>query len=180
MGDKDDFSERELKLMGLAWQCFSEQPKVGRQVLSRLASAQDADPPCQINYIKLASLGGYTNPKSVTNAWTAIKKKLAAQAAKSGAGGVGDDAEDSGTPKPKPTPKKRGRKAVDEDDDEETPAKACTAHLQTSTRLMTDSLVYRRLPGAAKARLQRTRIPARTASSRSSRNRKMDFRRLIT
>ncbi|EME88039.1 uncharacterized protein MYCFIDRAFT_85937 [Pseudocercospora fijiensis CIRAD86] len=107
MADNDAFTEREQKVMALAWQCFAEQPK--------------------IDFEKLARLSGYTNVRSASNAWGAIKKKLASQASKFGAGDsdVNGDNESSATPKttPKATPKKRGKKAADEDDGEETPAK---------------------------------------------------------
>lgn len=102
MSDKNAFSDREMQIMAMAWQCFTEQPKV--------------------NYDKLAKLCNFSNVKSASNAWGAIKKKLAAQ------GTGGDAADGTTTPKAtKVTPKKRGKKAAeedDEDDDEEaTPAK---------------------------------------------------------
>lgn len=52
------FSSRELDIMALAWHCFDVEPKV--------------------NYQHLAQLTGMTNTGSAYNAWTKIKKKLAA------------------------------------------------------------------------------------------------------
>ncbi|KAK4636217.1 hypothetical protein CLAFUW4_00425 [Fulvia fulva] len=96
------FTDRESQLMAIAWQCFSEQPK--------------------INFDKMAGLAGYTNTKSCSNAWSAIKKKLAAEAEKVTGGANGDANGDA--PKPKATPRKRAKKAADEDGaDGEAPAK---------------------------------------------------------
>ncbi|KAF1827152.1 uncharacterized protein K489DRAFT_366340 [Dissoconium aciculare CBS 342.82] len=60
------FTEREQKIMAMAWQCFEEQPKV--------------------DFTKLAGLVGMTNEGSARNAWAAIRKKLAQQAADAGDG----------------------------------------------------------------------------------------------
>lgn len=56
----NEFSSREQQLMAVAWQCFDGEPKV--------------------NYQRLAELTGMTNTGSAYNAWTKIRKKLAAQA----------------------------------------------------------------------------------------------------
>ncbi|KAK5163096.1 uncharacterized protein LTR77_010880 [Saxophila tyrrhenica] len=101
-----DFTTREIEIMAKAWNCMTEEPKV--------------------DYNKLASECNMTNPRSASNAWAAIKKKMfaksgidpkAAAAAKKGpksaAGGDGDDAE-SGAGTPVKTPRKRGKKAEDE------------------------------------------------------------------
>lgn len=76
-----------------------------------------------MNYEKLAQACGMSNPRSASNAWSAIKKKIISKAGivqENGDGG-------SSTPKatPKATPKKRGKKAAPEDGDdaEESPAK---------------------------------------------------------
>lgn len=68
-----------------------------------------------------------TNPRSASNAWAAIKKKIAVN------GGITKDKDSNGTaenggseartPKPKPTPRKRGKKADAEDGDGASPTK---------------------------------------------------------
>ncbi|KXT11905.1 hypothetical protein AC579_10492 [Pseudocercospora musae] len=103
MAENDAFTDREQKVMALAWQCFAEQPK--------------------IDFEKLARLSGYTNVRSASNAWGAIKKKLASQANKAGAGDADVNGDNESATTPKTTPKKRGKKAADEDDGEQTPAK---------------------------------------------------------
>ncbi|KXT07450.1 hypothetical protein AC578_458 [Pseudocercospora eumusae] len=103
MADKNAFTDREVQLMTLAWLCFDGEPKV--------------------DYKKLASLAGMGNPVSASNAWSKIKKKLAARAAEAGAtaGDASGDGDDATTPKAtKATPKKRGKKVTDEDDEEKT------------------------------------------------------------
>ncbi|KXT11906.1 hypothetical protein AC579_10492 [Pseudocercospora musae] len=77
----------------------------------------------QIDFEKLARLSGYTNVRSASNAWGAIKKKLASQANKAGAGDADVNGDNESATTPKTTPKKRGKKAADEDDGEQTPAK---------------------------------------------------------
>lgn len=67
----------------------------------------------QVDYDKLAGLCSYTNPRSATNAWTGIKKKLT-NIAKESAGDAGSTA----TPA---TPKSNKRAKTQVDD--ETPAK---------------------------------------------------------
>lgn len=77
------------------------------------------------------------NPTSANNAWSKIKKKLAAQAADVGgaAGDANGDADDATTPKAtKATPKKRGKKATDEDDGEETLAAKVRPFTEYSSR----------------------------------------------
>ncbi|KAF2765676.1 hypothetical protein EJ03DRAFT_377597 [Teratosphaeria nubilosa] len=99
MADKPEkgFNDRENLIMAKAWLCMSEQPKV--------------------DYEKLAQACGMTNPRSASNAWAAIKKKLLAMAGGSGENGAAAAAA------PKSTPgRKRGKQAVehvDGDDDEE-------------------------------------------------------------
>jgi hypothetical protein len=80
----------------------------------------------QINFKKLSDMAGYTNVGSCTNAWSAIKKKLAAQKESDGT------ASSNGDSSAKATPKKRGKKAAAEEehegvDDEESPAKRIKA-----------------------------------------------------
>lgn len=79
----------------------------------------------QVDYKKLARLCEMSNPVSASNAWSKIKKKLAAQAAENGLDGGGSD---HGTPKPKGTMTMKRKKGGDVDgdaDDEEvgTPSK---------------------------------------------------------
>ncbi|KAH9822945.1 RNA polymerase I specific transcription initiation factor [Teratosphaeria destructans] len=105
MADKPEkgFTDRETLIMAKAWLCMSEQPK--------------------IDYDKLAQECGMTNPRSASNAWAAIKKKLLAMAGGSGENGAEAAATAAAAAAPKSTPgKKRGKKAadhVDGDGDEE-------------------------------------------------------------
>ncbi|EME49600.1 hypothetical protein DOTSEDRAFT_20034 [Dothistroma septosporum NZE10] len=115
----NSFTERESQLMAIAWQCFSEQPKV-RMTSSYSMQALTF---LQIDFDKMAGLAGYTNTKSCSNAWANIKKKLAAGAQKV-TGGAEGNADGDDTPKTKGTPRKRGKKVTDEGDEEgESPAK---------------------------------------------------------
>lgn len=100
-------SRTDTSLVSLAWRCFDGEPKV--------------------DYQKLANLAGMSNPRSASNAWAVIKKKLAAQADANG------DVSNGGTAsptKPKATPvKKRGKKAAAEaDDDDEQEAPSAKVH----------------------------------------------------
>lgn len=73
----------------------------------------------QVNYKKLASLLGMENPVSASNAWSRIKKKLAAQAsdvATAGDGGEGVDSPMKATPK-KRTPKHKKAAAAKDGED---------------------------------------------------------------
>ncbi|KAK5132093.1 hypothetical protein LTR08_000343 [Meristemomyces frigidus] len=104
MASKNDFSDRERTLMAFAWQCFEGDPKV--------------------DYKKLASLAGFTNVASASNAWSKIKKKIQAQAEEGGASNGMDAASgEEGTPKPTPS-KKRAKGKADKDDDESPTKKA--------------------------------------------------------
>lgn len=89
----DDFTPREQELMAAAWQCFEEQPKVRSQVL-RVKSVLTTP---QIDYEKMAKLVNMSNPRSASNAWSAIKKKLAAKMAGMDGGEGGE--ENGNTPK---------------------------------------------------------------------------------
>ncbi|KAI1750497.1 hypothetical protein F4782DRAFT_532399 [Xylaria castorea] len=80
-----ELTEKEKAILGYAWKCFESEPK--------------------IDFDKLASLGGYTNPKSAQNILALAKKKL-----KVFAGGDADgNGEESAASTSKATPtKKRG------------------------------------------------------------------------
>ncbi|QIW97211.1 hypothetical protein AMS68_002729 [Peltaster fructicola] len=93
---ENKFTEREAQVMAYAWQCVDE---------------------VKMDYEKLATLCGYTNVRSASNAWSAIRKKLNSLAA-TGA----TDADAASTPKSSTkkrtkagsddaTPAKRSRKA---------------------------------------------------------------------
>ncbi|KAJ9626900.1 hypothetical protein H2203_003356 [Taxawa tesnikishii (nom. ined.)] len=94
-----ELTERERAILANAWECFDNEPKV--------------------NYDKLAEKCGFTNPRSASNAWANIKKKLAFPTGNGTATTPG-----KATPKAT-TPKKRVAKAdADEDEAEaETPTK---------------------------------------------------------
>ena len=65
-----------------------------------------------------------TNPRSASNAWAAIKKKIQVKGGITKANGAAED-EGSATPKatPKASPKKRAKKADTDADDGESPTK---------------------------------------------------------
>ncbi|KAK5110271.1 hypothetical protein LTR62_006124 [Meristemomyces frigidus] len=92
-----DFTPREMEIMAKAWNCF-------------------------VDYNKLATECGMSNPRSASNAWASIKKKIMFKAGNTtstnGASGTADDGNNSAV---KATPgKKRGKaKASTEDDAEE-------------------------------------------------------------
>ncbi|GAB7338249.1 hypothetical protein MBLNU457_4578t1 [Dothideomycetes sp. NU457] len=54
--DKLNLTPRETELLALAWRCMETEPK--------------------LNNDQFAKLGGFGNPRSATNAWANIKKKL--------------------------------------------------------------------------------------------------------
>ncbi|KAH6638323.1 hypothetical protein C7974DRAFT_471038 [Boeremia exigua] len=80
------FTERELQILGWAMQSLKSGPP-------------------EIDYEKLAAFASMTNPRSASNAWAAIKKKLTTSA-------------DGAVP---PTPKKAGGRKKKEDDGDATP-----------------------------------------------------------
>ncbi|KAF1932388.1 uncharacterized protein M421DRAFT_2020 [Didymella exigua CBS 183.55] len=87
------FSERELQILSWAMQSLKSGPP-------------------EIDNEKLAEFAGMTNPRSASNAWAALKKKLMAPA-------------DPNAPPP-PTPKRGGgrkKKEADGEDGETTPKK---------------------------------------------------------
>ncbi|KAL7621757.1 hypothetical protein AAE478_009084 [Parahypoxylon ruwenzoriense] len=98
---KTEITEKEFQVLALAWKCFKTPPDV--------------------DTVKLAKLAGYSNPRSVANLLSVVKKKLAA--ATPDDGGAGDVNADSApatpskrTPKPQATPALRKRKIKVEDD----------------------------------------------------------------
>ncbi|KAI6086443.1 hypothetical protein F4821DRAFT_238267 [Hypoxylon rubiginosum] len=101
------FSDKETLVLALSWQCFKTQPDI------------DVD--------KLAALAGYSNPRSVQNLLSVIRKKIANLAPNSGANG-GDAPTAPVGKKTKATPRKR-KPASDGDDggDAPTPPKRVRA-----------------------------------------------------
>lgn len=162
MSNKNEFTDRERQLMSYAWQCFDGEPKVTHPLSSiffhldkkllhlitsppRPSSLRTArkphplthQPRPQVNYKKLASLAGMTNPQSAVNAWARIKKKIQAQAAEEagtadGSGSGGDSAAGSAgngeeaSAKSTPGTRKRG-KGKAEVGEEESPTKKVKA-----------------------------------------------------
>ncbi|XDG08160.1 hypothetical protein ABKA04_007775 [Annulohypoxylon sp. FPYF3050] len=98
---KNEITEREAKVLALAWQCFKTPP--------------------EIDYVKLARLAGYTNYKSVINVISAVKKKVAHSDSEENTGGEGPSTSVKSTPKAKAkaprTPASRKRKAMSDDED---------------------------------------------------------------
>ncbi|KAI1212125.1 uncharacterized protein F4807DRAFT_388302 [Annulohypoxylon truncatum] len=99
--DKNEITEKESKVLALAWHCFKTQP--------------------EIDYNKLAKLAGYTNPRSVTNIICAVKKKVAMPHNDENSGGEGPSTPVKRTPKGKGkvarTPASRKRKTASDDED---------------------------------------------------------------
>ncbi|KAK4545547.1 hypothetical protein LTR36_002897 [Oleoguttula mirabilis] len=116
MADKD-FTPRELEIMGKAWNCMTEEPKV--------------------DYDKLAELCSMGNPRSAGNAWRLIKAKIMAKGGITKADGGEENSEGAtkATPKatPKASPKKRGKAKADKDDDE-SPAKKAKGRKGKATK----------------------------------------------
>ncbi|KAK4990119.1 hypothetical protein LTR50_002749 [Elasticomyces elasticus] len=91
----DTLTPREREIMAKAGYCFEVEPKV--------------------DYVKLAELCGMSNPRSASNAWGAIRKKM-------GWGTAAKDTTLAGTPKTPKTPASTKRKRAAAADDE-TPTK---------------------------------------------------------
>ena len=80
----------------------------------------------QVDYEKLAAACGMTNPRSASNAWAAIKKKILAKANTT----KGDGEDSTPKPTPKSTPGSKRKKKADTDadaDDEQTSVKKSKA-----------------------------------------------------
>ncbi|KAI0376768.1 hypothetical protein F5Y04DRAFT_285570 [Hypomontagnella monticulosa] len=116
---KSEITEKEAQVLATAWQCFRTQP--------------------EIDLPKLAKLTGYTNPRSVQNVLSAVKKKISA----------GLPADDEGpttpvknTPKAKATPRKRKNIGGSDDDSSDvaspTPAKRSRRKLKISEPIVKD------------------------------------------
>ncbi|KAI1127230.1 hypothetical protein F5Y10DRAFT_266303 [Nemania abortiva] len=101
---------KEKAILGLAWKCFQSEPK--------------------IDWDKLASLGGYTNPRSAQNLLSVAKKKLnasidATDAAEDNGNENGNDNDNGNVASPKTprgkklatTPRGKKRAAETEGDD---------------------------------------------------------------
>ncbi|KAI1091415.1 hypothetical protein F5B19DRAFT_458960 [Rostrohypoxylon terebratum] len=97
---KKEITEREAKVLALAWLCFKTQPEV--------------------DYVKLAKLAGYTNYKSVINLISNIKKKVDLINAEEKNNGEGPSTPVQSTPKGKAkaprTPASRKRKIMSGDE----------------------------------------------------------------
>ncbi|KAK0932765.1 hypothetical protein LTR29_015671 [Friedmanniomyces endolithicus] len=115
--EKPVFTEKEERVLKVAWTCLKSGPP-------------------DVDVEKLAKAGGFNTTKTASNTWGTIKKKLMAMVPPQGDEGEGDEAGDMGdtaktptkTPtkaKAKATPKKRGKKTDDgdEEDVEATPEK---------------------------------------------------------
>jgi len=64
----------------MIWQCMESEPKVNFAL--RFITCNILTGAVQINNEKFAQMAGYTNPKSASNAWANIKKKLGIGAVK--------------------------------------------------------------------------------------------------
>ncbi|KAI1100031.1 hypothetical protein F4804DRAFT_59397 [Jackrogersella minutella] len=97
---KNEITEKESKVLALAWLCFKTQPEIDNE--------------------KLAKLAGYQNPKSVSNVICSVKKKIAALAsAEDDNGGEGPSMLTNRASKAKPkAPKAASRKRKAARDDE--------------------------------------------------------------
>ncbi|KAI0886440.1 uncharacterized protein GGS22DRAFT_160820 [Annulohypoxylon maeteangense] len=105
MGSSDkkvEITDKESRVLALAWSCFKTHP--------------------DLDIEKLAKLAGYTNPKSVSNIISAVKKKAALMESEGNSGGEGPSTPVKRTPKGKakvtrtPASHKRKTKGDDEDD----------------------------------------------------------------
>ncbi|KAI1453235.1 hypothetical protein F4805DRAFT_461979 [Annulohypoxylon moriforme] len=97
---KVEISDKESKVLALAWHCFRTQP--------------------DIDIEKLAKLAGYTNPRSVSNLIHSVKKKVATLSSEENSGGEGPSTPVKSTPKGKGkaarTPASRKRKSTGHDE----------------------------------------------------------------
>ncbi|KAI0599611.1 hypothetical protein F4775DRAFT_550657 [Biscogniauxia sp. FL1348] len=116
-----ELTENETRIMGLAWRCFTSQP--------------------EIDWQKLADMGGYKNHRSCQNILAGAKKKLAAASANLGSVKAGRPA--GGGRKRKATAEAVAKDDDDDDDnsdgDDDGPspakkAKKTTAALKTAAR----------------------------------------------
>ncbi|KXL50085.1 hypothetical protein M433DRAFT_7460 [Acidomyces richmondensis BFW] len=92
---ENEFSPRELEIMSKAWTCITEEPKV--------------------DYDKLADACGMTNPRSASNAWGKIKKKIIARA--------GNSMNSNGREASTTTPSKKRKGKTDVNNAQESPTK---------------------------------------------------------
>ncbi|KAI1827590.1 hypothetical protein F4861DRAFT_535803 [Xylaria intraflava] len=91
-------SDKERTILNLAWKCLETSAK--------------------IDYNKLATLGGYTNPGSARNIFQAAKKKIFAEG--DGNGAAADTEEVTPSPaKKRATPIKGKKRQADADSDDE-------------------------------------------------------------
>jgi hypothetical protein len=77
----------------------------------------------QVDSVKLAEACGMTNPRSASNAWANIKKKILAHAGISTENGDGTGSPTKKTPKATPRKRKKAAAEGEGGGDEETPAK---------------------------------------------------------
>ncbi|KAM0277593.1 hypothetical protein ACHAQH_005712 [Verticillium albo-atrum] len=99
---KVQLSDREQEILSKAWNCMKTQP--------------------EIDYARLAAATGMTNPRSASNAWGAIKKKLfvgtpPATPAKVRAAAANGEGADSEKKRKRATPKKKAVKGEGNDAD---------------------------------------------------------------
>ncbi|XXG95206.1 hypothetical protein Hte_001466 [Hypoxylon texense] len=124
------FTNRDMEILALAWQCFDGMPR--------------------INYDKLAELASFKNGKSARDSFLHIRKKLAA----AGNGGAGVEARGeqaaNGQPKRKPSnqmirsPKKakagpRSALNIEDDDEDIKPKRRVAAKRQVKKEEDVDS-----------------------------------------
>ncbi|KAH6695401.1 hypothetical protein F5X68DRAFT_272767 [Plectosphaerella plurivora] len=104
---KLSLTDREQEILSKAWNCMKTQP--------------------EIDYVKLAAETGMTNPRSASNAWSALKKKLftgvpptprTKKATAAAAALAGDDGEATPAAKRKRTPAKKKVAPVDDGADD--------------------------------------------------------------
>ncbi|KAI1372512.1 hypothetical protein F4677DRAFT_432457 [Hypoxylon crocopeplum] len=99
-----DLTEKETQVLAMAWKCFKSPPEV--------------------DFEKLAGLTGYSNPRSVGNVMTSIRKKIAAAEAIANGDAEGPSTPVKATPKAKAKVTRSTRKrktARDDEDDSENP-----------------------------------------------------------
>ncbi|KAM0330963.1 hypothetical protein ACHAQA_003920 [Verticillium albo-atrum] len=110
---KVQLTDREQEILSKAWNCMKVQP--------------------EIDYNRLAAATGMTNPRSASNAWSALKKKLfngtpPVTPAKAKAAAAAVEGGDSEKKRKRATPKKKVTKTEGDGDDmdavpQETPVK---------------------------------------------------------
>ena len=112
----DKLSARDQELLSMVFHCLESEPKVWAYFT---AYAPDvADDAVQVNIQKFASMAGFTNPGSASNAWRDIRKKLGIDGAK----GDGDERPPK-TPATTTTPGKKRKATTKGSTDDASPTK---------------------------------------------------------